>query len=97
MDASELSRLDDLITPLVLKGQSLYHIWTNHRYEIGLCLSTLYTYVGYGLFTVKRLHLPRAVRFKPRKEGRDIKPRADKSGRTYDDYLVYLIGDDHGR
>jgi hypothetical protein len=90
-------RLDDLITPLVLKGQSLFHIWNNHRGEIGLSLATLYRYLNLGLFTAKRLNLPRAVHFRPRVESKDTSQKREDIGRrTYGDYLAYLTrGDDH--
>jgi hypothetical protein len=96
LDAAELSRLDDLITPLVLKGQSLFHIWNNHRYEISLSLATLYAYLNLGLFTAKRVNLPRAVHFRPRTKVRDTnRKREDIKNRTYEDYLRYLTGGDH--
>ncbi|MGF0111108.1 helix-turn-helix domain-containing protein, partial [Clostridium sp. SGI.024] len=32
--STELKKMDDIISPLVLKGQSLFHIFTHHRKEI---------------------------------------------------------------
>jgi hypothetical protein len=91
MDAAELARLDDLITPLVLKGQSLFHIWNNHRGEIGLSVATLYRYLNLGLFTAKRANLPRAVHFRPRTKSKDTSQKREGIGRrTYNDYLGYL-------
>lgn len=96
LDATELSRLDDLITPLVLKGQSLFHVWNNHRDEIGLSLATLYRYLNLGLFSAKRINLPRAVHFRPRTESKDtIQKREEIGRRTYRDYLGYLTGNDY--
>jgi IS30 family transposase len=93
LDAAELARIDELITPLILKGQSLYHIWINHRYDIGLSLSTLYRYVNLGLFGACRANLPRAVHFKVRKKKKDKgNPRSKIGARTYSDYLDYLTG-----
>ena len=93
LDAGEPERLDSLITPLVYKGQSLFHIWTNHRYEIGLSLATLYTYMNLGLFSARRIHLPRAVHFRPRRKKKDsANKRADIKERAYSDYLSYLTG-----
>ena len=53
----ELQRLDELISPLVRKGQSLNHILANHQQEIGLSEKTLYNYVNANVFKVRdRLH-----------------------------------------
>ena len=85
----ELARLDSIVTPLVLQGQSLWHIWVTHRYEIDVCPSTLYTYLDAGLFTAKRIHLPRAVHFKPRKKGGQKKgERQNIKERSYADYTA---------
>jgi len=90
-DAQRLAALDDLITPLVLKGQSIYHIWNNHRDEIRLSPATLYHYFDLGLFTATRAHLPRAVHFRPRKKKKDRgADTRDIGERTYKDYLDYL-------
>ena len=42
LDAEELQRLDDLVTPLIKKGQPLTHIWASHKDDIQLSQRTLY-------------------------------------------------------
>lgn len=87
----EIKKLDELITPLVMKGQSLYHISTVHKNEINCSLSTLYNYIEQGLLSVKNIDLPRKVRYRHRKKGKNHK--VDKSctkERTYEDYLEYI-------
>lgn len=68
----ELHRLDELISPLVKKGQSLNHILANHRQEIGLSEKTLYNYVNANVFKVKDIHLPKKVAYRPRKNERPV-------------------------
>jgi len=88
IDATKVERIDELITPLLLKGQSPYHIWNNHRYELDISLATFYTYINAGLFGAKRMHLSRAVNFRPRKKRCEIRDRRDFKGRTFADYLI---------
>ena len=53
----EALRLDTLISPLLKKGQSLHHIWVNHRDEIMVHKRSLYNYVAYWhLFRQKPGH-----------------------------------------
>jgi len=44
-------RLDELISPLLRKGQSLHHICVNHVDEIMVDERTLYNYVEAGIFS----------------------------------------------
>lgn len=89
---SELERIDQLVSPLVLKGQSLSHIYTHHRNELGCCERTLYNYFDLNLFEARNIDLRRKVRYRPRKKKasgtiRDTKCRL---GRTYDDFEAFL-------
>lgn len=89
----ELKHLDDVISPLVCKGQSLHHICIHHRDELMRSERTLYTYVNNGLFSARNIDMPRTVRMRPRK----TKPKAlkvDKTcriDRTYEDFKKYLM------
>ena len=89
---AELKQLDDVISPLLKKGQSLHHISICHADEIMKSEKTLYKYINNGLFTARNLDMPRVIRMRPRK----AKPTALKvdkscrSGRTFDDYQIYL-------
>ena len=42
LNSQELSELNDLICPLILKGQPLSHIFAVHAEEIPVCRRTLY-------------------------------------------------------
>ncbi|MPM29886.1 IS30 family transposase ISSmi1 [bioreactor metagenome] len=87
----ERQHLDQLISPLLRKGQSLHHICINHADELMKSQRTLYSYVNQGLFSARNLDMPRTVRMRPRK----AKPKAlkvDKTcriGRTYQQFQAF--------
>ena len=67
----EALRLDALISPLLMKGQSLHHICANHADKIMMDKRSLYNYVGNGIFTAKNIDMPRVVRMGKRKKKKD--------------------------
>lgn len=66
----ELHSLNDLISPLILKGQPLSHIFAVHADEIPVCRRTLYNYLDQRIFQARNIDLPRRVRYKKRKKPR---------------------------
>lgn len=91
LSEKELSRLDSLISPLLLQGQSLHHIALHHADETMLSERTLYTYTNHGLFSARNIDMPRTVRMRPRK-GKKTSIKVDKAcriGRSFSDCLVF--------
>lgn len=87
---AELARIDQIISPLIKKGQSIHQICVNNADEIMLDERTIYNYVDAGLLSVGNIDLPRKVRYKVRKKKPPV--RVDKQchlGRTYEDFLEY--------
>lgn len=87
---AELERIDQIISPLIKKGQSIHQICVNNADEIMLDERTIYNYVDSGLLSVGNIDLPRKVRYKVRKKKPPV--RVDKQchlGRTYEDFLEY--------
>jgi IS30 family transposase len=85
-------RLDSIISPLLMKGQSLHHICVNHADEMMLNERSLYNYVDMGIFSAKNIDMPRVVRMGRRKKKVD-RFKVDKKcriGRTYQDFLQYM-------
>jgi len=85
-------RLDSLLSPLLMKGQSLHHICANHADEIMLNERSLYNYVDNGIFTARNIDMPRIVRMGRRKKKKDSF-KVDKKcriGRTYQDFLQFM-------
>jgi len=87
----EAIRLDSIISPLLMKGQSLHHICINHANEIMFDERTLYNYVDMGIFTARNIDMPRVVRMGKRRKLKD-RLKVDKKcriGRTYQDFLKF--------
>lgn len=90
----DLERLNKLVSPLILKGQPLTHIWSEHGEEIGISQRTLYRYIDQGLLSVGNIDLRRKVAYRPRRKKKKISEgflnREFRKSRGYDDYLKYM-------
>lgn len=90
LSENEIRHLDSIISPLILKGQSLNHIFQNHGDSIMVSESTLYRLIDSSLFTARNLDLPRKVRFSRRRCSRNRKiDKQCRTGRTFSDYQTY--------
>lgn len=67
IDPECLQRLDAIVSPLLLKGQSVSHILNTHADEIPCSRSTLYSYVDKSILTARNIDMPRKVRHRVRK------------------------------
>lgn len=88
----DLLRLDEIVSPLILQGQSPYMILAHHP-EINLSEKTIYNYVENGALSVKNIDLPKKVVYKIRKSHKKkgiATNAAIYEGRTYKDYLELL-------
>lgn len=93
LSESEVRHLDSVISPLILKGQSINHIFANNRDSIMVSESTVYRLIDYNAFTARNIDLPRKVRYAKRKEKKQIKvdPQC-RLGRTYEDFKDFMAG-----
>ena len=90
----EAIQLDNFISPLIKKGQSIHHICSTNQSEIMFSEKTIYNYIDAGIFSARNIDLPRKVSYKPRTSSHDSF-KIDKScriGRTYSDFLSFLEG-----
>ncbi len=87
----ELIALDELVSPLIKKGQPVAHILAHHSNEIPCKERTLYTYLTNGYLSAKSLDMRRTVRYKKRKKKEEVKtsPRK-KVGHHHKDFLAWL-------
>jgi IS30 family transposase len=91
MTEEERKRLDDIVSPLVKKGQSPYHILVNNKDDLMISEKTLYTYIAAGLFSATSTDLRCKVKMKPRKEKKAIRiDRACMAGRTREDFIKLM-------
>lgn len=88
----DLQRIDNLISPLIKKGQSINHIFASHAKEIGLSEKTLYTYINNNVFLVRDLDLPKKVRYRPRRKPKTVLTHLEykyRRGRTIEDFQAF--------
>lgn len=90
----ELEKLDETVTPLILKGQPITHIWAEHGEELGISQRTLYRYADRGLLSFGNIDLRRKVGYRPRKKKKEPSEgflnQEFRKNRSYDDYLAYM-------
>lgn len=90
LTAEQLHNLNEFITPLILKGQSIYHIAnTNTDKDLG-SVRTLYRYVEYNLLTARNIDLPSKVKYKPRKVSQQQRIMVSKKGHLYEDFVRFV-------
>ena len=94
LNHQEFYENDRIITDGLKNGQHIYHIMANSD-GISCSKSTVYRHFKLGYYSASLIDLPRAVKFKPRRQKKeDYIPKGIKIGRTYDDFLCY-IEDNH--
>jgi IS30 family transposase len=88
----ELKNLDQLLTPLIKKGQSIHHICVNNPDSMIYSERTLYNYIDSKLITACNIDLPRKVKYRPRKKSGLIHKvdRKCRIGRTYNDFKDFM-------
>lgn len=92
IDEAEVQRLNDLISPLIQRGQSIHHICSSNVDAIMCSEKTIYNYVNLNLFSARNIDLPRKVSYRPRKKSPGSF-KVDKScriGRTYNDFIAFI-------
>jgi IS30 family transposase len=88
----ELLILDEMVSPLIRRGQSVHHIVTSNPDKFNISEKSIYRYVDGGLLSAKNIDMPRVCRLKPRKT-KPVVHKVDSScriGRTYDDYKAFV-------
>jgi len=90
MSQEQLQSLDEMITPLIHQGQSLYHITDTHD-DIPCSIRTLYNYINTNALSTINLDLPRKVKYKPRRAAKPVvKDPSWIKGRTYLDFCRFM-------
>lgn len=90
---TQLKNLNELMSPLINKGQPVNHIYAAHESEIPCAISTFYNYVEKGIVSVKSIDLRRKVKYKKRKKKKSVTLRKNAKllvGRKYPDFLNYI-------
>ena len=87
-----IMKMDNLVSPLIKKGQSIAHIYAHHAEEIGCSRRTLYNYIDRSVLTARNLDLRRRVKYKERRKSTraSVKDKSYRIGRNYVDFQKYL-------
>lgn len=92
MTPTELKNLDGLVTPLIMKGQPISHIYANHNEEIDCSERTLYNYIELNLLTERNIDLRRKCKYRKRMKKTITKRRSNhRETRSYEDFLEYTM------
>lgn len=83
-----IQRMNDILTPLIKKGQSISHIYATHADELGCSKRTTYAYIDQGVFDVRNIDLRRKVKYKKRKKATETsaKDRSYRKDHNYEDF-----------
>ena len=89
-----LIEINDILAPLIAKGQSINHIFSTHAEQIGLSEKTIYNYIDLNAFKVKNLDLPKKVAYRHRKPKKPITKLEYqcRKGRTLEDFKAFIEG-----
>lgn len=90
-DEDEVARMNAIITPLILKGQSVHQVYATYADELMCSEKTLYNYIDACLFDVRNIDLPRKVKFKERYKKPEFKvDKGCRIGRNYEDFQKFI-------
>lgn len=89
LNKEEFYKTERIISSGVKNGQHIYHVIKAN--DLAVSTSTVYRHINKGYYSISSIDLPRAVKFKPRKQKQqDYVPAKAKQGRTYEDFLKYI-------
>lgn len=90
----EVYEINEVITPLIKKGQTINHLYINHPELLNFSKASFYNYVNHGVFEFGPLDFPRIVKYKKRKNSKERRTRKEREillGRKYEDFCNYVI------
>lgn len=93
----ELSDINDMVSPLIQKGQSPYHIKQTLGTELSISESTLRRLIDHCELDARNIDLHSQVKRKKRQRrntGKLSIPSVSKTGHLYKDYLEYMAEND---
>lgn len=91
LNEEQLALVDEMITPLIKRGQSIAHIYSSHKWEIPFSSRTLYNYIDRCELGARNIDLQRKVRFKLRKKYKPAQRELESLiGRKYEDFNTYM-------
>ena len=92
LNYDEIYKINEIIYPLIKKGQTINHLYINHPDILDFSKSSFYKYVNNGVFEFGPLDFPRIVKYKKRKNNPNRRTRKEREiliNRKYSDFLNY--------
>lgn len=97
LTGEQIEQINELVSPLIRKGQSPYHIKQALGDALAISESTLRRMISGQELDVRSIDLKECVRRKPRKKRRIMHNEltsSSKAGHLYEDYLAYIEAHD---
>ena len=89
LSKEEFYQTESIISSAVLAGQNIYHAIKAN--DLSVSKTTVYRHIACGYYTISKINLPRAAKFKPRKEEKgEYVPKGVKIGRSFEDFMLFL-------
>ena len=88
----EVHTINEVITPLIKKGQTTNHLYINHPDILDFSKSSFYRYINDGVFKFGPLDFPRIVKYKKRKNSGNRRTREEREiliNRKYTDFVEF--------
>ena len=87
----EIYNINNVIAPLVKKGQTTNHLYINHPEVLNFSKASFYNYINAGVFEFSPLDFPRIVKHKKgkNKKRRTRQEREILIGRKYNDFIEF--------
>ncbi len=87
----EIRRLNKIISPLVMQGQSVHQIYLEHEDELMCSEKTIYHYIDACLSDIRNIDLPRQVKFRERYKKPEFKvDKGCRIGRSYKEFESFI-------
>ena len=89
----EVHTINEVITPLIKKGQTTNHLYINHPDILDFSKSSFYRYINDGVFKFGPLDFPRIVKYKKRKNSSNRRTRKEREiliNRKYTDFIEFI-------
>lgn len=88
LNKEEFYQTEAIISAAVKSGQNIYHAIQANNLPVSK--STVYRHIERGYYTISKIDLPRAVKFKLRKAKKvEYVPKGVKVGRSFEDFLLF--------
>ncbi len=85
----EFYKTEEIISSAVKAGQNIYHAIRANNLSVSK--TTVYRHIECGYYTISKIDLPRAAKFKPRKAQKgEYVPKGVKIGRSFEDFMLFL-------